>query len=164
MSQSTDVTESDRQFASDVTRNLLARIRSNEHRSDLHTFLVTHAWVDGADIHLVYMAPPSDISWGLVRDTRESIVEPGPWNGLDEAVRYYYLLDLEEEWPGSFSRQPGDPDTIRWRGDLRPGLPESIADIPDDYRQSATAAESCPAKSPVDESAESEARRYMDPQ
>lgn len=164
MSQSTEVTDFDRQFAADVARNLLARIRSNEHKADLHKFVVTHAWVDGADIHVVYMAPPSDISWGLVRDTRESIVEPGPWDGLDEAVRYYYLLDLEEDWPGNFSRQPGDPDTIRWRGDLRPGLPESIADIPEIHRQSATAAETLPTKTSVDDSAEAEARRYVDPQ
>ena len=48
-------------------------------------------------MYLVYKAPPSEITWGLARDTRQSIINPGPWPSLDEAVLYYYLIDLEEK-------------------------------------------------------------------
>ncbi|MBU8817294.1 hypothetical protein KL864_15430 [Mycolicibacterium goodii] len=51
---------------------------------------------------------PSPTPWGLVRDTTQSIINPGPWQDLDEAVRYYYLLDLEEDGPGLLAWQP-DP-------------------------------------------------------
>jgi hypothetical protein len=85
---------------------------------------VSHAWTDGPRFYVVFKAPPSDRTWGLARDTRTSIIDPGPWPDLDEAVSYYYLLDFEENWPGGFSRQPGEPDTIHWSGDGDAGLPE----------------------------------------
>ena len=85
-------------------------------------------------MYVVYTAPPSDITWGLVRDTRESNIDPGPWLDLDEAVRFYYLLDFEENWPGRFSRQPGEPDTIRWRGHRHERLPEFLSDISEAHR------------------------------
>jgi len=77
------------------------------------------------DIYVVFTAPPSDKTWGLVRDTRTSIIDPGPWPDLDEAaLYYYYLLDFEENWPGRFSRHPEEPDTIQWFGDRDTNLPE----------------------------------------
>lgn len=47
------------------------------------------------DVHRV-QSPAVRHYVGLVRDTRESIIDPSPWPSLDEAVRYYYLLDLDE--------------------------------------------------------------------
>ena len=85
-------------------------------------------------MYVVYTAPPSDITWGLVRDTRESNIDPGPWLDLDEAVRFYYLFDFEENWPGRYSHQPGGPDTIRWRGHQHERLPESLSDISEAHR------------------------------
>jgi hypothetical protein len=85
-------------------------------------------------MYLVYKAPPSDITWGLARDTRESNMDPGPWLSLDEAVRYYYLLDLEEGRMSASFRHPGNPDTILWHGDPREGLPERPSDIPEAHR------------------------------
>jgi len=83
-------------------------------------------------MYLVYKSPPSDITWGLVRDTRRSIIDPGPWPDVDEAVTYYYLPDLEEGC--GTSDYPREPDTIRWCGfPLEEGLPERRTDIPDDY-------------------------------
>jgi hypothetical protein len=35
-------------------------------------------------MYVVYTAPPSDRTWGLARDTRDSIIDPGPWPDLDE--------------------------------------------------------------------------------
>jgi hypothetical protein len=138
MCPSTEAADGQALFAAAVLRNLLQRIASQNRLASAaegrYTFLVSHAWTDGPMMYVVYKAPPSDITWGLVRDTRESIIDPSPWPDLDEAVRYYYLLDLEENWPGRFSRQPGEPQTIRWRGDRVAGLPARPADIPDDYR------------------------------
>jgi len=88
-------TESIYRFATDVLRNLLDRIEF-ENANGHEPFLVSHAWTDGPIMYLVYTAPPSDRTWGLARDTRESIIDPGPWPDLDEAVPYYYLLDFEE--------------------------------------------------------------------
>ena len=84
-------------------------------------------------IYVVFVAPPSDKTWGLIRDTRTSIVDPGPWPDLDEAVSYYYLLDFEENWPGRSPRKPGEPDTIQWSGD-RDALSEHPSDIPEPHR------------------------------
>ncbi len=124
MCPSTDVAEVQREFAANVLRDLLRRIDAENSNEGRHTFLVSHAWIDGPMIYLVFTAPPSDKTWGLVRDTRTSIIDPGPWPDLDEAVSYYYLLDFEENWPGRFSRQPGEPDTIQWSGDRDAGLAE----------------------------------------
>lgn len=85
-------------------------------------------------MYLVYTAPPSDRTWGLVRDTRDSIIDPGPWPDLDEAVLYYYLVDFEENQPSSSLRRPGEPDTIWWFGFPRDSLPEHPSDIPETYR------------------------------
>lgn len=113
MCPSTEHTDEQRAFAADVLRKLLQHIVNQNQFANAaeghYTFLVSHAWTEGPMMYLVYQAPPSDISWGLVRDTRESILDPSPWPDVDEAVLYYYLLDLEENWPGHFSRQPGKP-------------------------------------------------------
>jgi hypothetical protein len=93
--------------------------------------MVSHAWTVGPVIYLVYHAPPSDCTWGLVRDTRHSLINPGPWNDSDDApLYYYYLLDLEENWPGGFSRPPGEADAIRWYGDHFANLPEEPSQLP----------------------------------
>jgi hypothetical protein len=134
MCPSTEVTETQREFAVDVLRNLLRRIEAENKKEERYTFLVSYAWTEGPMLYVVYKAPPSDITWGLVRDTRESNIDPGPWLSLDEAVLYTYLLDFEEDWPGRFSRQPGDPDTIRWSGHRHAGLPEHVSDIPETHR------------------------------
>jgi hypothetical protein len=109
MCPSTEVTEVPREFAAEVLRDLLRRIDVENSNEGRHTFLVSHAWTAGPMIYVVFIAPPSDKTWGLVRDTRTSIIGPGPWPDLDEAVSYYYLLDFEENWPGRFSRKPGEP-------------------------------------------------------
>ncbi|SOJ57200.1 hypothetical protein MSIMFB_04677 [Mycobacterium simulans] len=138
MSQSTDHAESQRQFAAEVLQELLRHIaiKNIENAETGHyVYRVSHAWTEGPMMHVVYKAPPLDITWGLVRDTRESLIDPGPWNDFDDPAFYYYLLDFEEGWPGPLSRQPGDdPDTIHWRGDQREGLPERLSDIPVSYR------------------------------
>jgi hypothetical protein len=133
MCRSTESTETQRQFAIDVLHNLLRRIAKNNN-AGRYTFLVSHAWTEGPMMYLVYTAPPSDITWGLVRDTRESLIDPGRWPDLDEAVLYYYLLDLEGIQPTGASRHPGEPDTILWLGDCHEGLPQRPSDIPDAYR------------------------------
>lgn len=75
-----------REFAADVLRDLLRRIDAENSNEGHHTFLVSHAWTAGPVIYVVFTAPPSDKTWGLVRDTRTSIIGPGPWPDLDEAV------------------------------------------------------------------------------
>jgi hypothetical protein len=133
MCPSTEATEPQCGFAVDVLRNLLRHIHyQNEKGRD--PFLVSHAWTQGPMMYLVYKAPPSDITWGLARDTRESNMDTGPWLSLDEAVRYYYLLDLEEGRMSASFRHPGNPDTILWHGDPREGLPERPSDIPEAHR------------------------------
>lgn len=89
---------------------------------------------------LVYKAPPSDKTWGLARDTRQSIIDPGPWQSVDDPALYYFLLDFEENQPSSSSLQPGEPDTIWWFGFPREGLPEHPSDIPEAYRLTPSAA------------------------
>lgn len=160
MSQSTEADDADHRFAVGVIRELLTRAVDAVHGN--YRLVVTHAWAEGPFIHLVYLAPPSDITWGLVRDVRESIIEPGPWSNLDEAAQYYYLLDLQEGWPGAFSRQTGEPDTIRWIGDLRPGLPNHTTDIPDQYRRP-TRDTSVDNPMSVEGQTDAEPRRYLDP-
>jgi hypothetical protein len=108
MCPSTEAAGADSEFATDVLRKLLQYIavKNNEGR---YTFLISHAWTEGPMMYLVYKAPPSDITWGLARDTRESMINPSPWQNVDEAVLYYYMLDFEEDWPGSWARQPVSP-------------------------------------------------------
>ncbi len=74
------------------------------------------------------------VSPGLVRDTRESLINPSPWNEADDPALYYYLLDLEENWPGAESREPGESDDlIWWRGDPRSGLPAHLFELSEQY-------------------------------
>jgi hypothetical protein len=133
MCPSTEATDAQREFAADVLRNLLRHI-DGENCKGHEPFLVSHAWTDGPMMYLVYTAPPSDRTWGLARDTRDSIIDPGSWQNLDEAVLYYYLLDFEENQPSSSFRRPGEPDTIWWFGFPREGLPERPSEIPESYR------------------------------
>lgn len=127
------------EFAAAVLRNLLAHI-TEENTKGTDTFVVSYGWTDGPTMYLVYQTPPSTITWGLVRDTRESIIYPAPWPSLKEAVRYYYLLDLLENRVTSFPHPGTDPRVILWHGDQLytedscEGLPQRSADIPDRYR------------------------------
>lgn len=163
MSPSTEATEAEREFATQTLRNLLQRIDSYNPVPGRHSFIVSHAWADGATIYLVYTAPPSDVVWGLVRDTRESIVDGDTWTDVDEAALYYYLLDLEENWPGNFSRQPGESEDIRWSGDLQDDLPTDLAGLPEAARRSPSNELPVPAPAGADVTAVAP-RRYADPQ
>lgn len=170
MSPSTDPTESQRQFAADVLQRLLRHIAvknaDNAAREvpGCYVFLVSHAWTEGPIMYLVYQAPPSEITWGLVRDTRKSLIDPGPWNDCDDPALYYYLLDFEEGWSGPTCSEPEDDlDTIHWRGDQTEGLPERPSDIPKAYRHT-------PPPIPAPETPRNEApqvvnepRRYANP-
>lgn len=84
---------------------------------------------------LVYTTPHLDPVWGLARDTRKSLIDPGRWNDADDPALYYYLLDLEEGWSGPRSLEPeDDPEFIHWRGDPGEGLPERLSAIPASYQ------------------------------
>lgn len=138
MCPSTEKTDAQQQFAAQVLRNLLQRIEAGnanaDHSKGHYTFVVSHAWTEGPMMYLVYTTPPSDRTWGLVRDTTQSLINPSPWNDADDPALYYYLLDLEENWPGNFSRQPDEPDTISWFGNPLDNLYERPSDIPEVYR------------------------------
>jgi hypothetical protein len=139
MCPSTEATDAQQQeFAAEILRNLLQRIDAGnavaDHSKGHYTFVVSHAWTDGPMMYLVYTAPPSNKTWGLVRDTTRSLINPSPWGDEDDPALYYYLLDLEEDWPGNFSRQPDEPDTISWSGYPLDNLYERPSDIPDAYR------------------------------
>ena len=163
MCPSTEATGAQREFAADVLRKLLRYIAVNNNEGR-YTFLISHAWTQGSMMYLVYKAPPSDITWGLARDTRESMINPSPWQDVDEAVLYYYMLDFEEDWPGSSSRQPGEPDAIRWLGDRQAGLPERPSDIPAAYRYTPLPeAPSAERSQKQDPPVINEPRRYADP-
>ncbi|MCW2529460.1 MAG: hypothetical protein JWM76_4320 [Pseudonocardiales bacterium] len=134
-------TEVDRGFAAKILHELLHRIEVRNANAAAYpgpgrcTFFVSHAWTDGAVIHLVYAAPPSDRTWGLARDTRRSLIDPGPWNEADNPALYYHLLDLEENWPGAEFREPGESDDlIWWHGDPRRDLPGRLSGLPEDSR------------------------------
>ena len=140
MSPSTEA-EGTSEFAADVLQDLLVHINQENTEGQFGTFVVSHGWTDGPMMYLVYKAPPSTITWGLVRDTRESIIDPAPWPSLKEAVRYYYLLDLCENRVSTEFPHPGDdPETILWHGDRSynedscEGLPHRETDIPAQYR------------------------------
>ena len=164
MCPSTDHTEAQPDFAAAVLRKLLHRIDAGTSNDERHNFVVSHAWTDGPMIYVVFTAPPSDKTWGLARDTRTSLVDPGPWLDLHEAASYYYMLDFEENWPGRFSRQPGEPDTIQWLGDGGAGLPELPSDIPQTHRYT-TPTESASTESDPepDRPQREQPRRYADP-
>lgn len=169
MHPSTDHPETQHQFAADVLQKLLRHIeieninKSKYPQPGNHVYRVTHAWTDGPLICVVYESPPLNIVWGLVRDTRRSLIDPGPWDEADNPALYYYLLDFEEGWAGPLDRQPGDdPDFIHWRGDqLDDGLPECLSAIPDFHRHT-------PPPIPDEETRQQpppvmEPRRYADP-
>lgn len=128
----------DARVADTVLRKLLQRIEkaNSEGRGP---YLVSHAWTAGPMLYVVYTAPPSDRTWGLARDTTESVVDPGPWTNDDEAARYYYLVDFEENQPSTSFRRPGDDDSIWWFGHPRNGLPERPSDLPKRARHRMTA-------------------------
>ncbi|KLO28373.1 hypothetical protein ABW16_13575 [Mycolicibacter heraklionensis] len=129
-----EVTEAQRRFATEVLQGLLHYIRAGKLRGP-EPYCVSHAWTEGPTMYLAYKAPPSDITWGLSRDTRQSLIDPGPWLSLDEAVTYYYELGLYEDRMSASFRHPGDPTTILWSS--KPGkvdLPQRVSDIPIEYR------------------------------
>ncbi|WP_076055128.1 hypothetical protein [Mycobacterium colombiense] len=162
MCRSTDADDAQIQFAANVLRNLLSHIETENSRGD-KPFLISHAWTDGPMMYLVYTAPPSDRTWGLVRDTRESIIDPGPWPNLNEAVLYYYLVDFQENQPSSSFRRPNEPGTIWWFGFPREELPERPSDIPERYRH--TPANEAPSskRSQDQDRRVAEPRLYGDP-
>jgi len=164
MCPSTEVSDVQREFATDVLRNLLRRIDARNAIADAdrghYTFLVSHAWTEGPMMYVVYTAPPSDVTWGLVRDTRESNIDRGAWPDVDEAAHFYYLLDFEENWPGRRSRQPGERNTIQWSGRLHPGLPEDPSAISEAHRYIPREASSAERGADQDQQTDLEPRRY----
>ncbi|WP_396907952.1 DUF120 domain-containing protein [Mycolicibacterium sp.] len=159
----TEETEEQRAFAAAVLRNLLERI-AEENRDGHDICLVSHAWTTGPLIHLVYSVPPSHTIGGLVRDTRLSLIDPGPWPDLDEAVRYYYLLDLAGTQPS----EPADadrPDVIVWAGDVIEGLPVHSAELPTEHRCNTSVNALRPTRllGRRSRANEVEPRRYADP-
>jgi hypothetical protein len=164
MCPSTETTGAHNQFPAEVLRSLLRRIEDENSRGE-KPFLVSHAWTNGPMMYLVYAAPPSDIIRGLVRDTRESIIDPGPWPDVDEAVRWYYRLELEERQPWGSFRQPGEPDTILWGGfPLDDDLPERPSDIPEEYGYTPPPGTPSAKRNPDHaQRVVNEPRRYADP-
>jgi hypothetical protein len=157
MCPSTDATAEQREFADEVLHKLLRHIDAQNAAGD-GPYLVSHAWTDGPMMYLVYTQPRYDITWGLARDTRESIIDPGPWLDVDDAVRYYYLLDLEE---GCATGWPDDPSAILWCGyPLEDGLPERPSDIPEAHRHTPAPVPSSAKRGPQ---VVNEPRRYADP-
>ncbi|KZS86133.1 hypothetical protein B4U45_02180 [Mycobacterium persicum] len=170
MAPSTDPPESRRQFAADVLQKLLRHIviknadNAGREVPGCYVFLVSHAWTEGPMMYLVYQAAPSEITWGLVRDTRKSLIDPGPWTDFDDPALYYYFLDFEEGWSGPVCGEPQDDlDTIHWRGDQTEGLPERVSDIPNECRYT-------PPTMPAPETSRNaalpvadEPRRYVNP-
>jgi hypothetical protein len=166
MCPSTDASAAHSEFAAEVLRNLLRRIEYANNSGD-KPLLVSHAWTDGPTMRLVYAAPPSDITRGLARDTRESLFDPagGPWLDARDAVIYYYACDLDENQPWGSFRQPGEPDTILWDSyPLEEGLPERPSDIPDEYRYTPPPGpRSAKRNRDREQRVVNEPRRYADP-
>ncbi|OBH90913.1 hypothetical protein [Mycobacterium scrofulaceum] len=162
MCPSTDAADGHVRFAAAVLRKLLRHI-DDENRRRAQPYLISHAWTDGPMMYLVYTAPPSDGTWGLVRDTRESIIDPGPWPTVDEAVLYYYLLDFEENQPSSSTRRPGEPNAIWWFGSPRADLPERPSNIPEAYRRMPSRRASASMPRPNEGRPATPPRRYGNP-
>jgi hypothetical protein len=154
-------------FAAGVLEELLQEIEVRNANADpdiakgQYIFVVSHAWTDGAMMYLVYATPPSDHTWGLARDTRQSLINPSPWNDRDNPALYYYLLDLEENWRGQHSRPPGEPDTIWWHGYPAENLIGRLADIPEEHRYTPPPADSSWIRR--DELVAKAPRRYANP-
>ncbi|MBI2702710.1 MAG: hypothetical protein HYX31_26950 [Mycobacterium sp.] len=161
MCPSTDAGNAAGEFATEVLRNLLHRI-DNENQEGSGPYIISHAWTEGPIMFLVYSTPPSEITWGLARDTSESLIDPSPWPNIDEAVRYYYRLDLEEGAPSFVP--PGEPDAILWGGDPQDDLPERLTDIPEEHRyMSRTSPSTATRGREQGQHIVNEARRYVDP-
>lgn len=157
MCPSTDATAEERKFADEVLHKLLHHIDVMNGSGD-GPYLVSHAWTDGAMMYLVYTQPSHDITWGLVRDTRESLIATGPWSDADDAARYYYLLDIQE---GCATSWPDDPSAILWCGfPVEDDLPERPSDIPDEHRHTPAP---IPAAVEREQRVVNEPRRYADP-
>lgn len=134
----TDATSAENEFAADVLKSVLDRIELANQESDRGTYLVSHAWTEGPLLYVVYAAPPSNRTWGLVRDTTQSIINPGPWDPRDDPAHYYYLVDFEENQPSSSMRPPDEPDTTWWFGHPLDGLPQHLDEIPEEKPHSGT--------------------------
>jgi hypothetical protein len=134
MCPSTEAGPAERQFAIDVMDDLLQRIENENQNATHEPYEISYAWTEGAMIYIVYTAPPSDRTWGLARDTRQSIVGLGPWQADDQPALYYYLIDFEENQPWSSSQGPDDDDTIYWFGHPASDLPKRPAELPEEYR------------------------------
>ena len=161
-------TDADRMFAEKVFHELLHRIEVGNANAAAYpqpgrcTFLVSHAWIEGAAFRLVFTAPPSDRTWGLARDTRESLIGFYGWGDGEDPALYFYLLDLEENWPGNWSREPGeDPDLIWWCGYPLDDLPEHLSEVPEAYRYTPPPPD--PAWIDHTPPVVNEPRRYADP-
>lgn len=156
-------TEVQVRFAAAVNRGLLDYIQAGKLKGS-NTYQVSHAWTEGPMLFLVYQTPPSSITCGLVSDTRRSLIDPGPWLSLEEAVRYYYLLALDENRVSASFIHPGDPTTILWSGDLgKVDLPQRVSDIPDEYRYTRAVAELQTSEDSSPSHDQPEPRRYYDP-
>lgn len=137
MCPSTEVSDPQHAFATEVLRKLLHHIHAHNSLADAdrghYTFLVSHAWTDGPMIYVVYTAPPSNVSgdWSATPECRLSIRDPGQ---MSMRQCSFTLLDFEENWPRRFSRQAGGPDAIQWRGRLHPGLPERLSSVAEAHR------------------------------
>lgn len=126
-------------FAAEVLGELLAAIdRRNQQRWTVR-MLISHAWADATAIYLVYTNPPATTIWGLARDTRASLIDPGPWPDAATAAHYYGLLDLGDAT--AMTGAPADHDTITWHGDHTEGLPQRQSTLRDDHRYEAPSAE-----------------------
>ena len=146
----------DARFADTVLRKLLQHLE-NANSAGRGPYLVSHAWTAGPMLYVVYTAPPSDRTWGLARDTTESVIDPGPWTNDDDAARYYYLVDFEENQPSTSFRRPGDDDSIWWFGHPRDDLPERPSDLPEGARYRTVEK---PTSADATQKAHTEPRRY----
>jgi hypothetical protein len=162
MCPSTEAIDAEGEFAADVLRNLLRRIEV-ENAKGRDPFVVSYAWTEGPMMYLVYEAPPSNITRGLARDTRESIIDPGPWLPVDDPALYYYLCDLEEGRVSASFRHPGDPDTILWSGFPRKDLAKRPSDIPEVYRYTSPTGGSAVTQSQDSDQPVTEPRLYGNP-
>ena len=52
----------------------------------MYAYRISHAWTEESVIYVVYRALPLNITWGLVRDTRNSLIDSGSWNSAAEAA------------------------------------------------------------------------------
>jgi hypothetical protein len=127
-------------FAADVLDALLAQLTDRNHQPWTATLAITHAWVDGAAIYVVYTTGSSNATWGWARDTRTSLIDPGPWPDATEAARYYRLLDFDS---AATAMAPTVRDTIQWYGDRLGDLPQQPTELRDSHRHVPADVPSC---------------------